>query len=264
MSKQVGLIKLKGNLGGVSFYQSEGSHLAKIANGPSRERILNDKAFQRTRENNTEFGGSATAAKAFRTSLSGVQHMFDPRLVSRLTSIFKNINAKGDGVRGQRPIDVTEHADQLVNLELNINRSFASLCAAPFTASNATERNSATISFADLIAGNGIKAPAGATHFVLSQALGVVSDYNFNESTKRYEPLEPVLNTQGAVSYSDYLPVNSPSGVAVNLITELPGSPELNENVGVIQCLGIEFFQFISGSHYPLFQGTAMKVIRVF
>ena len=79
MSKQVGLIKLKGNLGGVSFYQSEGTHLARMASGPSKERILNDQAFQRTRENNTEFGGSAMAAKAFRTSLSGVQYMFDPR-----------------------------------------------------------------------------------------------------------------------------------------------------------------------------------------
>jgi hypothetical protein len=70
MSKQVGLIKLKGNLGDVSFYQSEGDHLARMASGPSKERIMTDQAFQRTRENNAEFGGSAKAAKAFRTVFS--------------------------------------------------------------------------------------------------------------------------------------------------------------------------------------------------
>ena len=59
MSKQKGLIKLEGNIGGISFYVSDGEYLARMANGPSKERIANDPAFKRTRENNKEFGGSA-------------------------------------------------------------------------------------------------------------------------------------------------------------------------------------------------------------
>jgi len=69
MSKQMGLIKLKGNIGGISFYKSGGEDLARVANGPSKERIANDATFQRTRENKTEFGGAATAAKALRMGL---------------------------------------------------------------------------------------------------------------------------------------------------------------------------------------------------
>jgi hypothetical protein len=39
MGRQVGLIKIKGNIGGVSFYKSDGQDLARVANGPSKEKI---------------------------------------------------------------------------------------------------------------------------------------------------------------------------------------------------------------------------------
>ena len=57
MSRQTGLIKLTGNIGGISFYKLGGEDLARVANGPSKERIEKDPSFVRTRENNMEFGG---------------------------------------------------------------------------------------------------------------------------------------------------------------------------------------------------------------
>ena len=49
MGRQVGLIKVSGNIGGVSFYKSNGEDLARVANGPSKDKIQNDDAFIRTR-----------------------------------------------------------------------------------------------------------------------------------------------------------------------------------------------------------------------
>ena len=72
MSKQKGIIKLVGNIGGMSFYTSGGEYLARTAGGPTKERIATGANFVRTRENNAEFGGSAKVGKAFRTALSSV------------------------------------------------------------------------------------------------------------------------------------------------------------------------------------------------
>lgn len=265
MSKQTGLIRLKGTIGGVSFYKSEGEDLARIASGPDKTRINNDPAFQRTRENNREFGGSATAAKALRISLTyALQGAADSRLVSRLTQLFKRINAKGAGVRGQRAIALSANGSTLVNFEFNRKVSFSSIFNAPFTVSSSGDRKSGQVDVAAFNPGDFVKAPAGATHFRLIQALGVVSDYLFDSDAQAYEPISPELNATGAITYSNYTPLTGSAPVSFNLDTVIPGSEEPDEYTSVVQCVGIEFFQQIAGVNYLLAQGNALKVVRVF
>lgn len=264
MSKQTGLIRLDGKIGGISFYKLDGEDLARVANGPSKEKILKDPAFVRTRENNAEFGGSATVAKAFRLSLANViLTMSDFRLTSRLTKLFKEINLSGTGTRGQRPILITGHQVLLINFELNERHSFGSVFNAPFTRSNTANRDQGDIVVAAFVPDNFIEAPAGATHFRLIQALGVVSDYAFDPATNKYEPLDATTNMLGAVTYSPTLALGS-APVSATLTTPLPGSPTMSGDVSVMQCLGIEFFQRVGSTDYLLAQGNAMKVINVF
>jgi hypothetical protein len=85
--------------------------------------------------------------------------MSDAQLVSKLTAIFKNINAKGDGIWGQRPIDVTEHAEQLADMEFNINRSFVNLCSAPFMAGNVVTHSKASVTLTELVPADVVKIP---------------------------------------------------------------------------------------------------------
>lgn len=62
MARQKGIIKLKGTLGGITFYKTSlDGHLAREKGGIEAERIANDLAFQRTRENNSEFGREGAA-----------------------------------------------------------------------------------------------------------------------------------------------------------------------------------------------------------
>ena len=56
MAKQTGIIKLKGTIGGISFYKTTDRHLACEKGGIDKSRIQNDPVFQRTRENGSEFG----------------------------------------------------------------------------------------------------------------------------------------------------------------------------------------------------------------
>jgi len=264
MSKQTGLIRLDGKIGGISFYKLDGEDLARIANGPSKEKILKDPAFIRTRENNVEFGGSATVAKAFRLSLANViLTMADARLASRLTKLFKEINLRGTGTRGQRPILLTSNEVLLLNFELNERHSLGSVFNAPFTRTNTPDRDQGDIVIASFIPDSFIDAPAGATHFRVVQALGVVSDYAYDPATTKYEPLDATTNMFGAVTYSPVLALGS-APVSATLTSALAGSPTMTGDVSVLQCLGIEFFQRVGSTDYLLAQGNAMKIINVF
>lgn len=267
MSKQMGLIKLKGNIGGISFYKSGGEDLARMANGPSRERILNDSTFQRTRENNAEFGGSATAAKAMRMALVTVlQGKGDPRLPARLTKIFKEINNKSAGVRGQRGILLSDNKTMLENFDFDARVSFSGVFNVPFTVAPNAGRNQCVITFGNFLPNDFVKAPAGATYFRLVAAMGVVSDYVYNMETGHYEPLDPSLNMLNGIAYSDMTALNGAAVDNLTLTTVLPGSPAptVTEGVSVVQCLGIEFYQRVDNLDYILSQGNCMKVVKVF
>jgi hypothetical protein len=63
MAKQTGIIKLKGTIGGISFYKTSDGHLAREKGGVDKSRIQNDPAFQRTRENGAEFGRAGKGDK---------------------------------------------------------------------------------------------------------------------------------------------------------------------------------------------------------
>ena len=265
MGRQVGLIKIKGNIGGVSFYKSNGEDLARVANGPSKDKIQNDSNFVRTRENNSEFGGSASIAKSLRLAFAtSLYTMADNRLTSRLTAVFKEICSRSLLTRGQRPIVLSTNRALLNNLEFNIKLSFASVFNAPYAATNNAGRTQGTITIAAFQPQSFIAAPSGATHFRLISAIGAVSDYQFNTSTKHYEATDAVLNSLNGVAYGAMTALNSPTPVNFSLVASFPGTPTMTATTSVAQCLGIEFYQRVGTIDYLLAQSNCMKIVNVF
>lgn len=51
MARQKSIIKLDGTIGDITFYKSKDGYLAREKGGVPADRIRNDPAFQRTREN---------------------------------------------------------------------------------------------------------------------------------------------------------------------------------------------------------------------
>lgn len=264
MSKQKGIIKLEGNLGGISFYVSDGKHLARVANGPSKERIASDPAFKRTRENNKEFGGSARAAKALRLSMGGlIQTMAGSRLVSRLTALFKSINLKSTGTRGKRPIEGSQYKSMFKNLEFNKKVSFNTVFSAPFTMTNNVERNEGVITIGAFSPDSAINAPSGATHFKIVSAIGVISDYFHDDGTNTYEPIIPDQDTLGAFDQSAILPLDQATP-QLTLTVAIANAPVIDAQCTVVQTLGVEFYQKVGTEYYILAQDNAMKIVSAF
>lgn len=264
MSRQKGIIKLVGNIGGMSFYTSNGEYLARTAGGPTKERIATGSNFVRTRENNAEFGGSAKVGKAFRTALSSViQTMGGSTLTASLTRLFKSINAKASGTRGERPIALSANKAQAKGLELNNKISFTSVFNAPHTVTMDADRVEVVFTIPSFIPINFINAPAGATGFRIAAAVGWLSDYSFDSGTLSYEPDVPEQNSIGITEYSTIQPINN-TGTSITLTTTSPGGLVPDAGISVIACLGIEFYQKVDNVDYLLAQGNAMRVIEVF
>ncbi len=99
--------------------------------------------------------------------------------------------------------------------------------------------------------------------FRIINAISVLSDYEFNTTTKVYEPKDASLNELKDVQYSAYLPVDSMTAL-ISLVATLPGSPTMTPDVSVLNSLGIEFYQEVGSNYYVFAQGNALKISEIF
>lgn len=96
-------------------------------------RIKNDPAFQRTRENGSEFGRAGNAGKVLRNSIRVLLlKASDYRMVSRLTrDMVKVIQMDATNPRGQRNV-IDGEAELLQGFEFNVNGKLGTTLFAPF------------------------------------------------------------------------------------------------------------------------------------
>jgi hypothetical protein len=264
MSTQTGIVKLEGKMDGVSFYRSGGKYLARKAKGPNKKRIKRDPVFIRTRENNLEFGGAAKAASAFRASVSPMLKLADSRVTSRLIAIFREINRRGEGVRGKRPIHLSQHRAQLTNFDFNINILVSSLFTGMVTAEHSEDRLTASLTVEDIVINKVTNGPVGATHVRFTQLVGAVSDYVYDEFLLQYVPVKADMDFHTVVNHSDYFSLKEKTPVSLALTSVLTGNPSLTENTSVIQCLSVSFYQQVGNEFIAMKNGSAVKVLKVY
>jgi hypothetical protein len=248
MARQTGIIKLKGKIGDLSFYKSKDGHLAKEKGGVEADRIKNDPAFVRTRENNAEFGSSATAGKFSRDSLRPIANTAsDNRVVARMTKLMTQIkNLDTTSVRGQRNVGVAIASApakaKLKGFEFNKNALLGSILYKPWAVNTTT----GVITIPGLIPMNDITFPSGATHISLTGCFG---NLNFGTNIADVK-LTNVVN----------LPIDGTS----TAVTLTPTAVPTGTGVKVF-LLKIEFFQIVNGVQYSLKNGAfnALRVIEV-
>lgn len=263
MKKQIGLIKVQGTLDGVTFYQSDGENRVRMAKGPSKERIMTDPAFKRTRENISEFTGSTKAGKACREALLSTLRIADRQITARIFKAVRKIHGKGKGVRGQRTIDISAYKKELEGIEINRVASFGAVFKIDYRNEITADRNASTVTTETFVPAESLYPEKGVTHFRLVHSIGTVSDYGYNKETSQFEPREAGLNMLSAISYSEYYPVDATDPVIIFLQAVLPDSPALTASVSLLGALGIIFYQEIDGVYYPMKQGNAMQIIAV-
>ena len=239
MARQKGIIKLDGTIGDITFYKSRDGFLAREKGGIPADRIANDPAFQRTRENGAEFGRAGKAGKILRNAIRGLlQNVSDSRMVSRLTTaMIKVIQEDAINTRGLRNV-IDGEAEMLEGFEFNINGKLGSTLYAPFTTDIDRVAGTLTASLPSFVPSNMIAAPGGTTHFKIISA-GAEVDFE-NETF--------VVDTQSTA----VLPWDTNATAVIDLentVTAASTHP-------LFLALGIEFYQEVNGQMYPLKNGS--------
>lgn len=262
MARNNSFIKLEGTLDGLTFYNKDGQNLVKSKNQVSRNRIMNDPAYKRTRENMQEFGGAARCSKAFRESFSAIARLVaDTYLASRLTGKIRGVVPNGAGLRGQRNINLVDNLEPLIGLQFNVSKPFDSQFNAPSTGPdiNAT-RDTVTWDIPDFNTDTYINIPEGATHCKLALAAGYVSNYEWVPALKSYEPVEEAPNGVGAIVYSDAIALGAMVGSDTNLALDLTAHAPIPVTTALFAGTAIVFYQMVNGELYELAQGHSMKI----
>jgi hypothetical protein len=239
MARQKGIIKLKGTIGDITFYKTKDGHLAREKGGIDASRIANDPAFQRTRENGSEFGRAGKAGKTLRTALRTLLlNSADNRLVSRLTqAMVKVIQADLTNERGLRNV-IDGEAELLTGFEFNIGGKLGTSLFAPFVGAIDRVTGEISVDLASFIPANMIAAPSGTTHFKIISA---GAEINFEAETFVVESSETAI-----------LPWDMTATAAINhLNTVTPNSVS-----PLFLALGVEYYQEVNGRMYPLKNGS--------
>jgi hypothetical protein len=248
MARQNGILKIKGTIGGMTFYKTQDGDLVKEKSGVDASRIASDAAFVRTRENGAEFGSSASSGKLLRDALRTLMlNVSDNRVTSRITQLMTDIkNYDVTSARGERNVGVAivdpNAQAVLKGFDFNISSTMASTLFKPYGVDIAT----------GIIAVNGfvpitdVAFPSGATHVSISGGMAVIDFVNEKSEVQ-------LTNVQN-------LPIDA---VSSNIALTPAALPVL---VGTkIFLLKIEFFQQVNGNQYSLKNGAynAMSIIEV-
>ena len=213
--------------------------MAREKGGIDASRIKNDPAFQRTRENGSEFGRAGKAGKILRTALRGLLlNSADSRMVSRLTQqMVKVIQADTVSVRGLRNV-IDGEAELLTGFEFNISGKLGTSLFAPFVPAIDRPSGNITIDLLPFIPANMIAAPSGTTHFKIISA-GAEIDFEAETFVE--------MHSETAI-----LPWDATPTVAINQTNAVtPASTK-----PLFLALGVEFFQEVNGQMYPLKNGV--------
>ena len=249
MAKQKGIIKLDGTIGGITFYKSTlDGYLAREKGGVSADKIANDPAFQRTRENGEEFGRAGKAGKLLRNAIRAMlQNASDSRMVGRLTQkMVEVIQEDLTNPRGQRNV-IDGEAELLEGFEFNISGKLGTTLYAPFTGTIDRVAGTLTANIPAFVPINMLAAPGGSTHFKIISA-GAEVDFE-NETFI-------VATSETAV-----LPWDTTATAVINLSNAVTA----NSTHPLFLALGIEFYQEVNGQMYPLKNGAynALALVKV-
>ncbi len=235
MAKFKGIFDIEGTLQGMTFYKSKDGMMVRTKGGVSKDRIMNDPSFERTRENGQEFATCARAAKLFRMSiLDKIDLAKDYRTQSRLIRLMHQVKVwDTTSPRGQRNMTTALEAPEaralFTGFDFNRNSPVGQLFVIPYTLDTAA----GTLAVTGLIPGRQLKFPPAATE---ADVQLVATQVDFG--TEQYVMTESARTTFSATGATQDVTWT---------VSEVPAGTG-----PLFYLLLIEFYQVLNGERYPL------------
>lgn len=248
MPKQRGIVKFEGTMGGMTFYKTKDGHLVKEKSSISAEKIANDPAFARTRENGSEFGRAGNAGKVLRTALRPLlSKVSDARVASRLTAeMVKVLQADATSTRGLRNV-LDGELELLQGFDFNIDGKLKAVLYLPYTSTINRVTGLCEVQIPAFVPDIAVAAPQGATHFKFISG-GAAIDFETGDFELDSSESVVVL-------------ISNANQAAITLTNNV--TP--NSTKPLFLALGIEFYQDVNGLKYPLKNGgyNALGLVKI-
>lgn len=235
MAKFEGIFEIKGTIQGMTFFKSKDGLLIRKKGGVSKSRIMSDPAFQRTRENGSEFGHNAKMGQLVRKSVANFLSLAkDFRVSSRMSQTMSKVkNLDFDSPRGERKVWIgLESAlgkQLLEGFDFNSNSPFNSVFRGQYALDTAT----GVVTISDFNPSTNLKIPDGATHATFTTAVSLL-DFEL-ETYSTTNSLKENFALQDGLLNLALTPSAMPAG-----------------NGSLFYYFLIEFFQELNGVQYPL------------
>jgi hypothetical protein len=234
MAQQTGILGLQGTVGGLVF-RKDGSVAQKPAS--NKAAFTSSASLARTRENASEFGTAASAAKLLRDSLRvAIQAASDSKMVSRLTKAMRAILALDTtNDRGQRQV-LKANLASLLGFNFNLGAGIGQNLFFQYTITGSG--SDVTLTIPHLDPNTDISAPVGATHYEL--VLGA-SSVDFLGKTYKQAAIAQPLGIR---------PLSAAALTNTTVVATLPVAPATDDLV--VAVLGVNYYQQLNGKYYPL------------
>lgn len=262
MARQAGPQYLIGKIGNLVYYKMRGEYFVKASGAPTRAQIKKGKNFKKLRESNVEFSGGAVVGKTFRDTFSSLIEIYSNQSLSpKLTGLFKTMISKGSGKEGMRSLAILPHKNDLIGFEFHKDYLFKKIFRAPMKWEVKKGREEINLVIPKFNPGDFVSKPRGASHFRITLEVGIISDYAYSKSKKKYIPLEASLNGKSFTVYSDYIDALKPSDeivLPVKLTSLIP------DECSLVVLIGIQFYKEETGGMNGLKTKRALMVTEVF
>jgi len=203
-------LKIRGRVGGLSFYKVNGKDIVRKSFGPSSTTIKNNPNYRAVRNNNKEFAGATQMSKLIRIGLGNIGKNYqDVYMASRLTGACRKIISNGQGVFGEREANLKNNKYLLINFPLIKNKGVESICKAAYQLQILKSINQLNIEIPKCSKLDFSGVTSFATHFKLTLIIIPVSPYKYNVTSDKYKPTIPIYNGFSQELTSNPLPINT-------------------------------------------------------
>ena len=264
MAKLDGGIPFRGGIGGETAYKMKGVKgiILRSKGGASKEKIKTDSCFERTRENNSEWGGCSKAGKQIRKAMAELKLLADYNISAELNKIAKMIQLLDpEGNRGERSILLSKHCHSLEGFNLNRNVIFDGVVRRPLSSSISREALSAILELPEMNPGLDFYIPGRLPLFSITAVLGVVPD--MVHTPFGYRPAKPETRFT-TVSESTEWASTAISFPAQSLQLSLPKDLGLDDSSSLMLSVGISFGMPITNSIVDIIKNTGCaKILKL-
>ena len=248
------------SLGDCSMYTRRDSNKLVIRSkgGPSNEKIKNDPAFEKTRNQNSEFGGCSKAAKMMRDAIGTVGHLADVNLHAQATKLISAIRALDNNPKGKRSIIFSRGKQLIEGFNINKATSFDSVITSPIGFSINRNEHSAVLELPGITPGMNFNRVWTYPYYRIRINLGVIRDMVFVEGAGYKHILKDVTGYTETLDTEWFQASSKTIGQEVGL-TIL--DPVLDESCHLLLTVGIEFGTAADGEIKTIRHAGCAKVL---